>query len=53
MTSYERYVGSAVPILLAVASVMSRKWLRGVTIVSAAVLLGAYSAMAFTHLYVP
>lgn len=53
MTSFERYAGSVVPLLLAVGIIMSKVWLRRVTIVVAPLLLGAYAATAFTHVYVP
>lgn len=53
MTSFERYAGSTVPLLLAVAIIMSNVRVRRVSMTAAPVLLGVYAAMAFSHLYVP
>ncbi len=53
MTSFERYAGSAVPLLIAAAIVTASPRVRSVTLVVAPVLLGAYATMAFLHLYVP
>lgn len=53
MTSFERYAGSAVPLLIAAAIVTGSPRIRSVTLVLAPVLLAAYASMAFLHLYVP
>lgn len=53
MTSFERYAGSAVPLLIAAALLTGGRRGRSVTIVLAALLLAAYATMAFLHLYVP
>ncbi len=53
MTSFERYAGSAVPLLIAAAIVTASPRLRSPTLVLAPLVLGAYAVMAFLHLYVP
>ncbi len=53
MTSFERYTGVAVPLLLGAAIVTGLSRLRSITMVVAPLVLGAYATMAFLHLYVP
>lgn len=53
MTSFERYAGSAVPLLVAAALLTGGTRVRSVTLGLAPVLLAAYATMAFLHLYVP
>lgn len=53
MTSFERYAGSTVPLLIAAALLTAGARVRSTTMVAAPVLLAAYATMAFLHLYVP
>lgn len=53
MTSFERYAGSTVPLLIAAALLTGAPRTRSVTLVVAGALLAAYATMAFLHLYVP
>lgn len=53
MTSFERYAGSAVPLVVATALLsVAPRW-RSTTMGVSTVVLGAYACMAFLHLYVP
>ena len=53
MTSFERYAGSAVPLLIAAALLTAGPKVRSTTMWAAPVLMAAYATMAFLHLYVP
>lgn len=53
MTSFERYAGSAVPVLLAAAIAIGATRRRSVTLGAACAMLAAYAGMAFSHNYVP
>lgn len=53
MTSFERYAGSAVPLLVAVALLTAGARTRLATRCLAPVVLGAYATMGFLHLYIP
>ncbi len=53
MTSFERYAGNAVPLLIAAAIVTGGPRVRSITVVLAPMLLGAYAVTAFLHRYVP
>ncbi|HEU0101877.1 MAG TPA: hypothetical protein VFR07_06100 [Mycobacteriales bacterium] len=53
MTSFERYAGSAVPLLLGAAILTASSRVRSTTMWVAPVLLAVYATMAFLHLYVP
>ena len=53
MTSFERYAGNAVPLLIAAAIVTGAPRVRSTTVAVAPALLGAYAVSAFLHLYVP
>ena len=53
MSSFERYAGSAVPLLVAVALLTSERARQRVTLGVAPVVLCACAVQAFLHRYVP
>jgi hypothetical protein len=53
MSSFERYAGSALPLLLAAATLLTKPRRRRMALVLAAGVLAAYATAAFRHAYIP